>query len=97
VLGSLGSLRPLVCALDDRFRCIRLAATWALEDLGQAGVAHGRAADPLDRLLFSEDDPYVAYAAYWAHGAQGGTNARRTEFIWSDWGQSVWRVVTGGT
>jgi HEAT repeats/PBS lyase HEAT-like repeat len=94
-LDSLGSLRPLVCALDDRFRCVRLAAAWALDDLGDAGIFHARAADRLERLLDGEDDPYIAYAAYWALGAQRGSNAPRAAFRWSDWGQTVWQAVTG--
>lgn len=69
-LEQLGSLRPLVGALDDRFRCVPLAAAWALEDLGCAGILHPRAAD---RLVDSEDDPYIANAAYWALGAQRGS------------------------
>jgi HEAT repeat protein len=97
-LGELrnpGSLRPLVLALDDCFRCLRLAATWALEGLGRAGISHPRAADRLERLLDTEDDPYIAYAAYWALGVQGGSIGRRAAFRWSDWGQTVWEVVTG--
>jgi HEAT repeat protein len=79
-LASLGSLRPLVSAMDDRFRCVRLAATWALEDLGCAGIFHARAADRLERLLDGEDDPYIAYATYWALGALRGSDARRLLF-----------------
>jgi HEAT repeat protein len=94
-LESIRSLRPLVLSLDDRFRCVRLAAAWALEDLGRAGAFHPRAADKLERVLDTEDDPYVAYAAYWALGAQRGSNARRAAFRWSARGQIVWEAVTG--
>jgi hypothetical protein len=79
-LASQGSLRPLVSAMDDRFRCVRLAATWALEDLGCAGIFHARAADRLERLLDGEDDPYIAYATYWALGALRGSDARHLLF-----------------
>jgi hypothetical protein len=63
--------------MDDRFRCVRLAATWALEDLGCAGIFHACAADRLECLLDGEDDPYIAYATYWALGALRGSDARR--------------------
>lgn len=94
-LEELGSLRPLVGALDDRFRCVRLAAAWALDDLGDAGIFHARAADGLERLLDGEDDPYIADAAYWALADQGGSDASRAAFRWSDWGRTVWEAVTG--
>ena len=41
--------------------------------------------------------PYVAYAAYWVPGWQGGsvTSAQRAAFRRSDRGQAVWLAVTG--
>lgn len=94
-LESLQSLPPRVSALDDHSRCVRLAATWALEKLGRAAIFDAAPAKRLERLLDCEGDPYIAYAAYWALGAQGGSIGCRAAFRWSDWGQTVWKVVAG--
>lgn len=94
-LESAGALPPLVAALEEPFRCVRLAAVRALEDLGRRGVFDAEPANRLEQLLDREDDPYIAYAVYWALGAQGGSDAARAAFRWSDWGQTVWEAVTG--
>jgi HEAT repeat protein len=50
-LESLQSLPPLVATLDDHSRCVRLAATWALENLGRAAIFDAPPAKRLERLL----------------------------------------------
>jgi HEAT repeat protein len=92
---DLGALPPLVAALDDRHRCVRLEAARALEQLGGAAIFDAEAARRLEQLLVREHDPYVAFAAYWALGAQGGAIGSRAGFRWSSWGQTVWQIVTG--
>lgn len=91
------SIPPLVSAIDDRFRSVRLAAVWALEDLGRAAISSLSAVTRLAHLLEQEEDPYVAYGAYWALGWQGGsaTNAQRAAFRASDRGRTVWNAVAG--
>jgi HEAT repeat protein len=94
-LTHAGSITPLVTAVEDYFRCVRLAAASALEELGRAAITDPTAANGLSDLLEQEGDPYVAYAAYWALGWQGGSaaEARRAAFRWSDCGQAVWSAV----
>jgi HEAT repeat protein len=94
-LRHAGSITPLVTAVEDHFSCVRLAAAWALEELGRAAITDPTAADSLSDLLEREDDQYVAYAAYWALGWQGGSaaEAQRAAFRWSDRGQAVWSAV----
>lgn len=95
-LPSGGSIAPLISALDDGSRSVRLEAARALEELGRGAITAVGAAHRLALLLYEEDDPYVAYAAYWALGWQGGSamNARRAAFRDSEWGQTVWNIVT---
>jgi HEAT repeat protein len=86
-----------VLAIDDRFRSVRLAAVWALEELGREAISSLSAVTRLAHLLEQEEDPYVTYAAYWALGWQGGsaTNAQRAAFRASDRGRAAWRAVAG--
>jgi len=92
---DLGALAPLTAALDDGHRCVRLEAARALEQLGAAAIFGADAARALEALLDCEQDPYVAFATYWALGAQGGAIGSRAAFRWSEWGHTVWRIVTG--
>jgi HEAT repeats len=70
-LPSPDSLRPLVLALDDGSRTVRLAGAWALEHLAVDGIAHERAAERLGRLMEQDCDPFVSYAAYCGFRAPG--------------------------
>ena len=97
-LPSAEAARALAPVLGDRFRCVRLAAAWALEELGSQGFPDAEASGELGRLLEREDDAWVAYAAYWAlgwHPDAPGSGERRSAFRWSEWGATVWALVTG--
>ena len=84
---DLGALAPLTAALDDGHRCVRLEAARALEQLGAAAIFDAEAARaPRSAARFASSDPYVAFAAYWALGAQGGAIGSRAAFRWSELG-----------
>lgn len=89
-------MRPLVLALYDPSRTVRLAGVWALEQLGVDGITHERAVERLGRLMEDDRDPFVSYAAYWGFRAQGGPVVRAVAFRASDWGQTVWEIVVRG-
>ena len=67
------SLRPLVRALDDRLRGVRLRAARALTDLGDAGLRARAVAHRLLRVIEEDADPWIARAAFRGVRAQGGS------------------------
>jgi HEAT repeat protein len=81
----------LIAAVRDRCASVRAAAAEGLSGLGGEGIRDDDAILPLIDLLNDADD-HVAYQAYWALGAQGGSlvDAVRAAWRWSGRGQDVW-------
>jgi hypothetical protein len=96
-LPSPDSVAALVPLVTDSSHTVRLAAVWALEQLGSASFSSSSAALALGGLLDQQDDPFVAFAAYWALAwwSGDGIEERRRSFLHSAWGQIVWSVADG--
>jgi HEAT repeat protein len=89
------SVAPLVRATQDVSRGVRFEAMRSLSELGFAGISDETAAVTLACVLKREEDPYVAYEAYWALWWQGGSamSERLSAFRRSEWGRNVWLVA----
>jgi HEAT repeat protein len=93
---SASALASLAEALDDPSRMVRLEACRAVTSIRYRQLRDNTGVERLLRLLETEEDPFVAQAAYWALGTYGGPRIAeaRARFRFSDWGQEVWRIVT---
>jgi HEAT repeat protein len=91
------ALDALVRALDDPARAVRCNAARALEWFGCRGRATDRAIAKLSAML-DDEDPAVAYNAFWGLRGQGGSasDARCSEWRWSERGQAAWASRLGG-
>lgn len=86
---------PLASVLADPCRWVRLEAVWGLKELGWLQITDAVAVTGLVDVLWQDEDPFVAYDAYWALAAQGGTKvgAERAAFRTSARGRRVWRAA----
>jgi HEAT repeat protein len=91
------ALDALVQALDDQARAVRCGAARALEGLGLRGCASDQAIAKLSATL-DDEDPAVAYNAFWGLRGQAGStsDARCSEWRWSERGQAAWASRLGG-
>jgi HEAT repeat protein len=83
---------PLASLLRDPCRWVRLEAIWGLKELGRLQITDSTAAISLLRVLWQDEDLFVAYDAYWALATQGGTRLlpERAAFRRSARGRRVW-------
>jgi HEAT repeat protein len=90
------ALDAVVGALDDPARAVRCNAARGLECLGSRGNSSDAAIAKLSSTL-DDEDPAVAYNAFWGLRGQAGSasDARCSAWRWSESGQAAWASATG--